>query len=141
MSGRHRAAEDSDMFLQALETPMAVVEHAVPAGAMTPLHAHDEDEAVRVLDGAVTVHLLDGVVRLDPGESLVVPAGTPHALVGEEHARLVSGTATRAAGRYEDFLLAVASPGDGATDEETATLAVIAAATGTTLLGPPGTLP
>jgi quercetin dioxygenase-like cupin family protein len=129
------------MLLQALDTPFAVVEHRVPEGAMTPLHFHDEDESVRVVDGAVTVHLLDGVVRLEPGESLVVPAATPHVLVAEEDAHLLSGTATRAAGRYEDFLRAVAIPGEGATEDETATVAVIAASCGTTLLGPPGTLP
>ena len=129
------------MLLDAIERPLAVVEHFVPAGAMTPLHVHREDEAVRVLEGRVAVHLPDEVVRLEPGDGLVVPAGTPHALVaGEEIARLLSGARTPSAARYEDFLLAVAHPGTS-TPDEAAALAVIAAATGTEVLGPPGVLP
>lgn len=129
-------------MLETIERPLAVVEHVVPAGAMAPLHVHDEDEAVRVLEGRVAVHLPDETVWLEPGDNRVVPAGTPHTIrAGAHGARILSGTHTRSAGRYEDFLRAVAPPADGSTTEDAATVAVIAAATGTAVLGPPGTLP
>jgi quercetin dioxygenase-like cupin family protein len=125
-----------------LERPLAVVEHVVPAGAMAPLHVHEEDEALRVLVGRLAVHLPDETVWLEPGESTIVPAGTPHTIRAEARdARVLSGAHIRSPGRYEDFLRAVALPGGAATAEDAATLAVIAAAAGTEVLGPPGVLP
>jgi glyoxylate utilization-related uncharacterized protein len=125
-----------------IERPLAVVEHVVPAGAMAPLHVHEEDEAVRVLAGRLAVHLPGETVWLEPGESMLVPARTPHTIrAGAGHARVLSGVHTRSAGRYEDFLRAVAPPSGAATAEDAATLAVIAAGAGTEVLGPPGALP
>lgn len=129
------------MLLETIDRPLAVVEHVVPAGAMAPLHVHDEDEAVRVLEGRLAVHLPDLTVWLEPGDGRLVPAGTPHTIRADAGgARILSGAHTRS-GRYEDFLRAVAPPAGAATTEDAATLAVIAAATGTEVLGPPGTLP
>ncbi len=42
-------------------------------------HAHaDTDELFLVIDGALTLQLRDGVVRLGPGELFVVPRGAEH---------------------------------------------------------------
>jgi mannose-6-phosphate isomerase-like protein (cupin superfamily) len=85
----------------------AVVEHHVPARTVTmPLHAFAREVATYyVLAGTVTVAHAGGpagddAVRLAPGDSLVVPPGTAHALLvregdgagrdGEEPARFLA---------------------------------------------------
>ena len=80
----------------------AVVEHHVPARTVTmPLHAFAREVATYyALAGTITVARGDDVVRLAPGESLVVPPGTAHALLvregdgtgreGEEPARFLA---------------------------------------------------
>lgn len=130
------------MLLEGIDRPLAVVEHVVPAGAMAPLHVHDEDEAVRVLEGRVALHLPGEMAWLEPGDSRLVPAGTPHTIcAGAAGARILAGAHTCSAGRYEDFLRAVAPPANGSATEDAQTVAAIAAAIGTKVLGPPGALP
>jgi mannose-6-phosphate isomerase-like protein (cupin superfamily) len=42
-------------------------------------HRHDDtDELFLVLDGVLDIELLDGTVRLNPGELFVVPRGIEH---------------------------------------------------------------
>jgi quercetin dioxygenase-like cupin family protein len=66
-----------------------------PRGAATPLHVHSlEDEAFYVLDGEVSLHLGDEVLRAAAGTFAWGPRGLPHAFrVESETARmLVLGT-------------------------------------------------
>jgi quercetin dioxygenase-like cupin family protein len=128
------------------ETPrgLAVVEVDVRAGHITPLHVHDEDEAVRVLEGSVVVRTADALVTLEAGDSRVAAAGEPHAvLAGPGGARYLTTSHVRSVERYEAFVRAVAlpvSPTSGASFvEEERTLALVAEANGITVLGPPGT--
>jgi quercetin dioxygenase-like cupin family protein len=125
---------------------LAVVESTLAAGAMTPLHAHDEEEGLEAVDGRITVFLGDEVIELEAGDSVVVPCGVPHTLrAGPAPTRLLSASFVSSAGRYEDFLRAVAParPGEPVepSAEEAAALAAVAAACGTAVLGPPGLLP
>lgn len=124
---------------------LVVVESALPVGGMTPLHAHDDDEALQVADGRVVVYLLDEAVTLESGDSLLVPRGAPHTVRAETAARLVSATYVTSVSRYEDFLRAVAParPGEplDLIPEEAAGLASVAEVNGIAVLGPPGSLP
>jgi mannose-6-phosphate isomerase-like protein (cupin superfamily) len=121
------------------------VEAAAPAGFMPPLHAHEADEAVQVIEGAVTVFAGAERVDLAPGESFVVPAGVPHTFraMGAP-AQAVFTTVTASPGSYESFLRATgpALPGGGwSGDDDEAVVAAVAAAARTAVHGPPGALP
>jgi oxalate decarboxylase/phosphoglucose isomerase-like protein (cupin superfamily) len=122
-----------------------VIETVLPAGAMTPLHAHDEDEALQAVDGRIAVFLPDEVVTLGAGGNVLVPRGVAHTLRAETDARLISATYVSSASRYEDFLraLAPARAGEPAPliPEEGAGLAAVAERNGIVVLGPPGLLP
>ena len=130
---------------------VAVVESTTRLGEMPPLHAHDEDEAFHVLEGSIIVHAGNETVRLEAGDAFVAPKGVPHTHRAETTwARYLTMTFARSADRYEDFLRAVAEPADGfepsegrswVMREEPAAIAVTAAASGITVLGPPGMLP
>lgn len=119
---------------------MAVVAVSMAAGRLTPLHRHDANEALTVLEGTLTLHVEGETVVLASGDSYVVPAGAGHTL--EASAGAVSylvATVARSLGRYEDFVRAVATPGDlGACAPG---LDVIAAANRTVVVGAPGELP
>ena len=128
---------------------LAAVEASASAGFMTPLHAHRSNEAVRVLEGSMTIFAGEEVVLLGPGETFVVAEGVAHAYRGEApRTRAVFSMFARSAGRYEDFLRAagpVAVDSSGAPtwshDEDAGAVAAIAAAADVTVLGPPGMLP
>ena len=64
----------------------AIVEHHVPARTVTmPRHAFAREVATYyALAGTLTVARGDDVVRLAPGDALVVPAGVSHALLVRE---------------------------------------------------------
>jgi quercetin dioxygenase-like cupin family protein len=47
-------------------------------GTLVPLHAHDVEVIVYVLQGALRVHSAETEVILREGEVLVVPSGLPH---------------------------------------------------------------
>jgi mannose-6-phosphate isomerase-like protein (cupin superfamily) len=70
----------------ATEGRYAVVEHHVPERTVTmPRHAFSREIATYyALAGTVTVVRDDDVVRLAPGDSLVVPAGVSHAVLVRE---------------------------------------------------------
>lgn len=108
---------------------------------MPPLHVHEEDEELRVLDGRLTVFVGGRRIELAAGDSWVSPGGIPHTYRAETSSvRLVASTAVRAPGRYEDFLRAVAEPSAMSPDDE-ANLTVLAGANRITVLAEPGVLP
>lgn len=129
-------------------TSLAVVESTIRSGEMPPLHAHDEDEAVYVLEGTLTVHSGYETVGLEVGDAFLLPRGLPHThRADSRRARYVTMTFARSVGHYEDFLRAVARPADGSeadgwsSREEALPLAAVAHANSIMILGPPGTLP
>jgi quercetin dioxygenase-like cupin family protein len=120
---------------------MNEVETRLRLRQMPPLHVHEEDEELRVLEGRLTVFAVEGEVELRAGDSWVAPAGVPHTYRAESgRVRVLAITRTRAPGRYEDFLRAVAEPSALSPDDEAA-LGFLAAATGITVLGAPGAMP
>ena len=58
---------------------MAVVELAADRGDSTPLHLHEEPEALHVLAGSLTVFVGAETFRLDAGETFLAPARVAHA--------------------------------------------------------------
>jgi hypothetical protein len=120
------------------------VEVTTSAGFMPPLHAHEADEAVEVLEGELTVYSAKAVVHIGAGETFVVPAGTAHTFRAERDTRSVFTTFTPSASRYESFLHAagpVAVGGGWSTDEDAVAVRAVAIAARISLQGPPGTLP
>ena len=118
------------------------LELTLPAGHMTPLHAHGMDETFLVLDGSLAVHAGGETVHLEPGDTLTVPANVPHALAANgRDARYVVSTFVLAPERYAEFGRAVAVPtGDRRADDDSV-VEFLARANGITVLGPPGSLP
>lgn len=53
----------------------------IEPGAGIPLHTHDVEESVLVLEGRARVELGDEVVEAGPGDATWVPAGVPHRFV------------------------------------------------------------
>lgn len=121
--------------------PFVAVTGTARSGEMTPLHVHDREEALEVLEGTVVLHVGDETMRLDAGTTLVTPAGVPHAFrVESSVARYISSARAVSAGRYEDFLCAVARPA-AMNEDEVALLAVLGVPNGIAVLGSPGALP
>jgi len=53
-------------------------------------HSHaDEDEMFFVIDGTLAMHLRDGVIKIYPGEFLIVPKGVEHKPVAEREVQLM----------------------------------------------------
>ena len=120
---------------------MNEVETRLRLRQMPPLHVHEEDEELRVLEGRLTVFAVEGEVELRAGDSWVAPAGVPHTYRADSGiVRLVAATSAPAPGRYESFLRAVAEP-SALTPEDEANLAVLAGESGIEVLGEPGALP
>jgi quercetin dioxygenase-like cupin family protein len=62
---------------------LAVILERVAAGDRIPLHRHDVDEAIIVVDGHGTYHL-DGVEQqVGPGDVVFVPAGALHGTLND----------------------------------------------------------
>jgi mannose-6-phosphate isomerase-like protein (cupin superfamily) len=124
---------------------VALVERAVPGGAMAPLHARDnEAETYRVIDGLVTFFVGGEAVVAGPGDVVVAPAGVPRTFrVESAGARWLVLTRVRSLSLFEDFgrAAAPALAGDWPSLDELTTLAAIAAANDIVVLGPPGELP
>ena len=132
--------------MEAARTPgrRVLVEISISAGFMPPLHAHESDEAVEVLDGELTVYSGAASVRVGTGETFVVPADVAHTYRAELHTRAVFTTITHSASRYESFLLAagpVAARGGWSTDEDAVAVRAVAIAARISVHGPPGMLP
>ena len=64
----------------------------VGLGAGAPLHTHQADELIVVLDGTLEARLGDEVQRVDAEHTLVIPPNTPHSFtnVGPGDARLLT---------------------------------------------------
>ena len=91
---------------------LAVLELVLAGSEMTPIHVHEHDEAFRVLEGEISLHLASGSVRLRAGDEHVAPGGEPHAVsAAAGGARYLATTYTRSISRYADFQRAVARPG------------------------------
>lgn len=126
-------------------TPV-VAESTVAAGLMPPLHVHEADEAVHVLEGSLMLYAGDETVRLSTGRSFVVRGGVPHTHRAlSPRVRLLTMSLAASAGLYEDFVRALGTPLPAAANrpvaEDEATLNAFAAPSGIEVLGPPGTLP
>jgi quercetin dioxygenase-like cupin family protein len=60
---------------------LAIIREAIAAGDRIPLHTHDVDEAITILDGAAEARLGEERRRVGPGTTVFIPAGTPHGIV------------------------------------------------------------
>jgi len=58
---------------------LAIIREAIAAGDRIPLHTHDVDEAITILDGEAEARLGDERRVVGPGTTIFIPAGTPHA--------------------------------------------------------------
>jgi quercetin dioxygenase-like cupin family protein len=69
----------------------AVVEWRVRAGDEPPIHTHTrEDEAIYVLEGAITAYVGDEKVEVEAGSYAALPKNVPHGLtVRGDQARLL----------------------------------------------------
>ena len=126
-----------------------VLEVAMPQGAMTPLHVHDEDETIFVLEGQMTFYVGVDVVSVSAGDCFVAPRGLPHTyrVDSPEGARWQVVTTH---GRYERFVETVAVAGDADADalapapfgvREAVAVTAAAARNGIEILAPAGGLP
>jgi quercetin dioxygenase-like cupin family protein len=121
---------------------LAAIELEARGGEATPLHVHEEDEAYRVLEGAIVIHTGPDTMRLEAGETFTAPANVPHAVrAASDHARYLAATFARSVSAYADFLRATAHPVDAPAPEDMTTVAAIAAVNGIAVLGPPGVVP
>jgi quercetin dioxygenase-like cupin family protein len=125
---------------------MAVVELAADRGETTPVHVHEEPEALHVLAGTLTVFVGADTVRLSAGETFLAPAGVAHAHRADaDRTSYLAASFVRSVDLYESFLAAVARPvaPTRAPEEHESDQVVemLAAANGITVLGPPGDLP
>ena len=60
---------------------LAVLMERCASGDRIPLHRHDVDEVVIVVDGEGEYHLAGAVERVGPGDVVFIPAGTVHGTV------------------------------------------------------------
>jgi quercetin dioxygenase-like cupin family protein len=118
---------------------LSVVEISMPEGAMPPVHVHDGDETICVVEGRLTFYVGSDVLDVRAGDSFVAPKGVPHTYRVESHgARWLSVTKH---GRFEDFVRAAASLPRGLNVRTAVAFTAAAAASGIEILGPPGALP
>jgi quercetin dioxygenase-like cupin family protein len=47
-------------------------------GALVPQHAHGGAQSIHVTMGSIRLEMGGGAITLGPGETLEIPAGTPH---------------------------------------------------------------
>ena len=111
-----------------------------PPGTQTPPHRHTRySEQLYVLEGEFTVWLGENKVVLSPGESALIPAGTPHvvAALGDQPARGLVVAAPSAFAR----LIAAVGTVDQTEPPDMALFERISVEIGDELLGAPGDLP
>lgn len=118
-----------------------VVELTMPEGAASPLHVHDEDETIFLLQGRVTFTVGSREIEARPNTKLVLPAGVAHAY-RVEHAGRARWLVVTETGRLERYLRSVAPPASnpargGTRLADAAVFADAAAENGIELLGPP----
>ena len=118
---------------------VSVIEITMPEGAMPPVHVHDEDETISVLDGRLTFYIGSDVLEAHAGDSFVAPKGVAHTYrVESEEARWLSVTKP---GRFEDFVRAVGALPTGLNVRTAVAFTAAAARNGIEIVGPPGALP
>ena len=63
----------------------------VGVGAGAPLHVHEADELIVVLEGTLEVRLGEEVLKAGPDHTLVIPPNVPHGFtcVGPDAARII----------------------------------------------------
>ena len=111
-----------------------------PPGTQTPPHRHTRySEQLYVLEGEFTVWLGENKVVLSPGESALIPAGTPHvvAALGDQPALWLVVAAPSAFAR----LIAAVGTVDETEPPDMALFERISVEIGDELLGAPGDLP
>jgi quercetin dioxygenase-like cupin family protein len=121
-----------------------LVEGWFPVGAQVPPHRHGRySEQLYVLDGEFTVWTTGHKTVLRPGDELVIPVGTAHALAisGDGPGRALVVTSPSGFAR---LITEVGTPAEGdqapaATDMDR--LLRLSAELGDEILGPPGALP
>ena len=57
---------------------LALLVEEMAVGHRIPLHTHDVDEAITILDGDADARLGEERRRVGPGAVIFIPAGTPH---------------------------------------------------------------
>lgn len=57
---------------------LAIIREAIAVGDRIPLHTHDVDEAITILDGVADARLGDESRRIGRDAVVFIPAGTPH---------------------------------------------------------------
>ena len=67
-----------EVKLSADETGGALtfMEFTIPVGMGPPVHTHEQDEVVYILEGTATYHLGDQVTEVGPGSTVFIPKGT-----------------------------------------------------------------
>lgn len=53
-----------------------VMRFTIPNGMGPPMHSHDQDESVYIVDGTATYHVNGEMIDLGPGSTVRLPAGT-----------------------------------------------------------------
>lgn len=120
----------------------SLLEQLLPNGSVTPLHVQPhEDETFHVLEGHMTVHVDGAEVTAGPGETVLVPRGTPHALRADAPTRCL---VLDVPAGHDRFFAAVGRPAPTRTlppapngPPDMATLANAAADARFEILGPP----
>jgi quercetin dioxygenase-like cupin family protein len=57
---------------------LGIITEEIAIGDRIPLHTHDVDEAITILDGIADTRLGDEVRRVGAGTVIFIPAGVPH---------------------------------------------------------------
>ena len=116
---------------------LAVIEHEMPLGLATPLHVHrNEDEALLVRDGVLTVQLAGRNFVATRGDVVWLPRGIPHAFRVASDTASVVALATPAG--HEAFFRAAGDPVDVPTSPpDLERIGRAAALAGFEILGPP----
>ncbi len=65
---------------QAGSADIAVIRQIAPPGIDGPLHSHDRDEVLIMLEGALQVEANGGTIELLAGDAALLPAKTTHQL-------------------------------------------------------------
>jgi quercetin dioxygenase-like cupin family protein len=111
---------------------VSVIDVSMPAGTASLVHAHDEDETIRVLEGRVSIDVDGEKLVAEPGRTVVLPKGRPHSYE-VELARGARWLSLSSPGRFEDFVRAAAEP---EVADSPIALTVAAARNGIEFLGP-----
>jgi quercetin dioxygenase-like cupin family protein len=85
-----------------------IFEDQMARGKVTPLHSHNEDEVLFVIEGEIVVHVDGDERRLGRGGFAFAPRAVPHAfMVASDTARVLT---VLTPGSAEDFYMAASEP-------------------------------